>query len=121
MSDNFLVRIVNLVTYALVSLLLGRLLLKFLGASVYAPFVSWIYDSTYPFLLPFRGMFPDYILPQGNTIETSSFAAAIVYMVAGYLLAEFVEILVSKIPHRSPMGKPKKKDSNDENDKDIKA
>lgn len=63
-----------------------RIILKLFGASPTAPFVSWIYETTQPLLVPFIGAFPSPRLEGGFIIEFSSLFALIVFAFIGYLV-----------------------------------
>ena len=72
---------------SIVELLLSfRIILKFLGASPSAPFVSWIYETTQPLLAPFIGAFPSPGIQGGFVVEFSSLFALIVFAFIGYLV-----------------------------------
>lgn len=86
--------LVNLVTSLIEGLLGLRIVLKLLGASTVAPFVSWIYETTQPLLTPFAGMFPSPKLPEGFVIEFSALFALVVYAFIGYLITELLETLI---------------------------
>ena len=78
----------------LVEGLLGlRILLKLLGASVNAPFVRWIYETTKPLINPFDGMFPSSEIIKGFHIEFSSIFALITYSFVGYMLIEAIDLI----------------------------
>lgn len=75
----------------LVEVVIGmRVLLKLLGASTAAPFVTWIYQISQPLLKPFEGMFPSEKLTGGFVIDFSALFALLVYGVLGYLIEEII-------------------------------
>lgn len=75
----------------LVELLISlRIILKLFGASTTAPFVSWVYETSYPLIAPFAGMFPAPQLSGLFVLEFSAIFALVVYMFAGYFLTEAV-------------------------------
>jgi uncharacterized protein YggT (Ycf19 family) len=82
--------------FSLAEFLLGaRIFLKLTGASPYAPFVTWIYQTTEPLLSPFTGIFPN---PQltGFVLEFSSLFALIVYALIGYFITNLIGNLISQ-------------------------
>jgi len=91
--SKFLVKLVGLVTDAVVALLGLRILLKLLGASTVAPFVVWVYDTTKPILTPFQGMFPSPEIAPKLNLELSSIFALLTYSFVGYLIIDIIRIL----------------------------
>ncbi len=67
-------------------------MLKLTGAGASAPFVLWVYNTTYPLISPFVGVFPS---PQVDMfiIEFSSIFALVVYSVS----AQFLITLLSSL------------------------
>ena len=73
--------------------LLLRIALKFTAANPDAPFVKWVYDTTYPLIYPFIGMFPSKITGIQVEIEFSTMFAMIIYVVLSYAVLSFISIL----------------------------
>ncbi len=81
----------------LVELLISlRIILKLFGASTSAPFVQWVYETSYPLIAPFHGMFPAPQLSGLFVIEFSAVFALVVYMFVGYFLTEAVATVSTK-------------------------
>lgn len=81
----------------LVELLISlRIILKLFGASTSAPFVQWVYETSYPLIAPFAGMFPAPQISGLFVIEFSAVFALVVYMFVGYFLTESVATLSSR-------------------------
>ena len=70
-----------------------RVLLKLMGASTAAPFVSWVFDTSAPLLSPFQGMFPSPVLSGPFVIEFSAIFALFAYMFLAYLLQEIISFV----------------------------
>ena len=104
---QFIVILVNGVTSLIEGVLGLRLVLKLFSASITAPFVRWVYETTDPLLTPFSGMFPAPKLTGGFVIEFSALFAFIIFAVVGYLAAEIIESLIN-------YGRPKQKEDKDE-------
>ncbi len=96
LAPRFLIRLINLVTDIVVGLLGLRIVLKILGASTAAPFVTWVYDTTRPLLTPFQGMFPSPELAPRLTLEFSAVFAIVVYSFVGYILSDIVRTMSPK-------------------------
>ena len=96
LAPRFLIRLINLVTDIVVGLLGLRIVLKILGASTMAPFVTWVYDTTRPLLTPFQGMFPSPELAPRLTLEFSAVFAIVVYSFVGYILSDIVRTMSPK-------------------------
>lgn len=81
--------------YMAIATLLGfRFILSLLGANARSPFVSFIYDVTYPPLLPFEGMFGrDLYRPSGYTLEFEILFALMVYAAVFYGFHRLIEIM----------------------------
>ena len=93
MPSEVIISLVNFIV-GLVELLLGlRIALKLFGASVVAPFVQWVYETTTPLLAPFAGMFPSPTLTDGFIIEFSALFALMVYAFIGYLLVDVLDTM----------------------------
>ncbi len=78
--------------FGLINALIGiRFLLKMLGASPQAAFVSFMYGVTGPLVAPFRGIFPDN--GQGFYIfEPASLVAIVVYLLLGWGIVALIRI-----------------------------
>ena len=70
-----------------------RVFLKLFGARAAAPFVSWVYETSQPLLVPFEGMFPTSRLGGRLTLEVSALFALLVYAFLGYLVEELISYL----------------------------
>lgn len=92
-ASRFLTRIIGLVTDLVVGFLGLRIVLKLLGASTSAPFVSWVYENTNSLLSPFQGMFPQTDLAPRLTLEFSSIFAIVIYSVIGYFLVDIIRAI----------------------------
>lgn len=92
-ASRSLTRIISLVTDVVVGFLGLRIILKLLGASTNAPFVSWVYENTKSLLAPFQGMFPQADLAPRLTLEFSSIIAIVVYSVIGYFLVDVIRTI----------------------------
>ena len=86
--------LINLITGLIEGLLGLRIILKLFGASMSAPFVRWVYETTQPLLTPFIGMFPSPKLLEVFIIEFSALFALMVYIFIGYLATELLETLI---------------------------
>jgi hypothetical protein len=94
-----LIRDVVSFLFAVVELLLvGRFLLKLLGANAEAQFVSWIFLVTEPLIKPFVFAFPTTNLRGGFVIEFSTILAFFVYAFVGYLLEQILSFLMETPP-----------------------
>ncbi|HKB88756.1 MAG TPA: YggT family protein [Patescibacteria group bacterium] len=91
--SRFLAQLIGFVTDVVVSLLGLRIILKLLGASTVAPFVTWIYDTTKPLLAPFQGMFPSPDIAPRLTLEFSAIFAIVTYSFVGYLITDVVHMM----------------------------
>jgi uncharacterized protein YggT (Ycf19 family) len=95
-----LLQLVYLLTngiFSFIGFLLGlRIFLKLLNASVGAPFVAWLYQTTEPFIAPFSGIFPNLQIITGFVIELSSIFALIVYSLVGYFVSNLISGLISQ-------------------------
>lgn len=87
---HYFFSLINILLTVVEGLITLRIFLKLLGASISAPFVSWVYETTDPLLSPFLGMFPSPRLTGGFVIEFSAVFGLIVYALIGYLLGEIL-------------------------------
>lgn len=78
---------------SLVSVLLGiRFLLKLLGGSSQAGFVTFMYDITQPLVAPFHGIFNTTV--QGRSIlEPESLVAIVVYALIGWGIVSAIRLM----------------------------
>jgi uncharacterized protein YggT (Ycf19 family) len=78
-----------------------RIMMKMLGASTVAPFVSWLYETTEPLLAPFSGVFPTPQVSGGFVLEISALVALVVYGLAGFLINTLVTTITRPpaVPH----------------------
>lgn len=97
MIKPYLLTLSNAIMATVEFLISLRILLKLLGASSSAPFVTWVYETTNPLLSPFMGMFPNPNLSGGLTLEMSALFALLIYAFVGYL----IESVVSELSNRS--------------------
>ncbi len=91
LAGRFTQKLIGFVTDIIVGILGLRIILKLLGASTVAPFVTWVYETTKPLLTPFQGMFPSSDLAPRFTLEFSSLFALIAYSFIGYVLSSLVD------------------------------
>lgn len=73
-------------------LLAFRFLFEALGANAYSGFTSFIYGVSYPFALPFRGIF-SITYTQYSFIDWTLLVAGIVYAVVGWGLVAFLRFI----------------------------
>jgi uncharacterized protein YggT (Ycf19 family) len=72
--------------------LILRVLLKALGANPAAGFVQFIYNTSAPLIVPFRGIFPTIVAARG-LFEFSSLVAIVVYALIAWGLVWLLAIL----------------------------
>src|SRR4029077_16796859 len=77
------------------ALLVIRLVLKVIGAYASAPFVGFIYGVTNFFLEPFKGILPPMVNGR-SVLEPAVLIAIAVYLLAAFLLAKIVELMLSR-------------------------
>lgn len=108
-TTSILHLILNSVLGTIETLLGLRIILKLLGANPIAPFVQWEYQTSAPFIVPFKEIFPS---PgsQGYVIEMSVIFALIAYALLGFLLMTLFNDLSDyyekrdQIRYREPAG-----------------
>jgi uncharacterized protein YggT (Ycf19 family) len=100
MRPFFLTTLIQAVMGIIESLIALRVLLKFLGANLAAPFVRWVYQTTQPLVRPFEGMFPSPQVEGGFVLEFSALFAVIAYAIAAYLLLEFIGLFEAGMEER---------------------
>src|SRR5258706_6826811 len=91
--SRFLAQLIGFVTDVVVSLLGLRIILKLLGASTVAPFVTWIYDTTKPLLAPFQGLFPSPEIPPNLLLDFSQIFEFVTNFFVGTLLTDVVHLM----------------------------
>lgn len=90
-----------------------RVILKLMGASMSAPFVRWIYETSKPVLYPFEGMFPStQVAGVPFTIEFSALFALFFYIVIGYIFQEILDFISELKYYKKEKGR-KKEEKND--------
>ena len=86
--------------FGLLEILLGfRLLLKLLGASTVSGFVSFIYQITGIFIMPFEGIFRRFFTQGVETtsvLEPATIVAMIVYAVLAWGIIRLIELTQSE-------------------------
>jgi uncharacterized protein YggT (Ycf19 family) len=85
-------RIVYLILSVLETLLAIRLLLRLFAANPDAWFTQFIYGVTWPFVMPFQGVFPDAGV-QGSVLEFSTILAMIVYALLAWVILAIIRIV----------------------------
>lgn len=88
--QRFVIGVINFVFGFIIFGLILRFFFRLIGASPTADFVEFLYNSTNPLLQPFRGMFQPYVIEDGSVLEFTTLVAIILYMIAAWLLVEFV-------------------------------
>lgn len=73
------------------TLLILRFVFEFLGANL-GPFTLFLYGLTSPLVVPFRGIFAAREI-NGFFIDTAALLAMVITVLAGWLIAAFVDIL----------------------------
>ena len=86
---------VYLVFGGLEGLIVIRFVLRLLGANPGAPFTSFIYSITFPFVAPFYGVFgtPAY---EGVAVEPHSLLALAMYALLAWLLVQLLWLLFAE-------------------------
>lgn len=97
---KFIALLINFISSIAIGLLTLRLILKLFGASTSAPFVQWIYETTYSLISPFQGMFPSPELEGGFIVEFSVLFAILVYSFVAYLLIQVLDSITYYIGKR---------------------
>lgn len=100
-------KIIEIMSWIFGSLLGIRFIMKFFGASTVAPFVVWLYGVTDSLMAPFRGIFPTPKLGTEGLIDIPAIVALVVYIVAGYFLAAFIEAADNNLRFKSLRTTPK--------------
>ncbi len=70
-------------------LLIFRFVLKILAANFYSPFALLVYGLTFPFVLPFYGLFNVTMTSQGSVFEWPTLVALVVYVVLACFIVAF--------------------------------
>jgi hypothetical protein len=87
-------QIVYFVFGALETLLAIRFVLLLLGANPDSGFVNLIYGLSYPFVLPFQGIFGEPTF-SGSVLEWASLVGIVVYLIVAYGVARIVELVAA--------------------------
>lgn len=88
-------RIINFVFGVLIVILLLRFIFRLLAANQYNAFVSLLYNFSYIFVAPFKGIFGDPTLVNGSVFEFSAIVAAIVYGLIAWGLISLCRVLLA--------------------------
>ena len=80
------------VVAVIVTLVAIRFILKMLGASPQAEFVSFTYGVTAPLVAPFRGIFPD-TATGFNVFEASALVAMAIYLLIGWGIVALIKLV----------------------------
>jgi uncharacterized protein YggT (Ycf19 family) len=86
------VQITWFVVALITTLVAIRFVLKMLGASPQAEFVSFMYAVTAPLVSAFRGIFPD-SATGFNVFEASSLVAIVIYLLIGWGVVALIRLL----------------------------
>lgn len=76
-------------------LLLGRFLLKLLGANSSSEVVAWVYQTSEPLLKPFALAFPSASVREGGTLEYNTLFALFVYAFIAYAAEALLNMVLS--------------------------
>jgi hypothetical protein len=80
--------------YSAVSIILtGRFILSLLGVSQQTPFVSFVYQLTYPFMTPFANMFGRQLQAGQYRVEFEVLVALLVYALVFIGIAKLIGII----------------------------
>lgn len=71
-----------------------RFLFRFLGANQGNGFVMWLYNFSYPFVAPFKGIFTDPSLGYAHVFEVSTLIAMLIYALIAWGLVALSRILL---------------------------
>jgi hypothetical protein len=88
------VAVVGFVVGVIDIIIAARFLGKLLGASSQSAFVTFIYNVSSPLVAPFKGIFGNGGT-SGNTFETASLVAIVVYAVIGWGLVVLIRIVTA--------------------------
>src|SRR5581483_105932 len=89
------IRLINFLFGLLEVILLLRFIFRLLAANQYSPFVAFLYNLSYPFVAPFKGIFTDPGLLNGSVLEVSTIVAMIVYGLICWGLVSLVRIMLA--------------------------
>jgi uncharacterized protein YggT (Ycf19 family) len=92
LSDVILFFIDLVFGLAILALVL-RFFLRLFGANPSTEFVNFIYMTSDPLLAPFRGVFAPLTVQPGNVLEFTTLFAILIYMIAAWLLIEFMQFI----------------------------
>ena len=103
-SPRLIIQLINIVQSIFIGFLLIRFFLRLFGASESAPFVHWIYETSFAILSPFEGAFPSPTFQQGVILEFSTLFAILIYAVVAWLLIELVRFVYkTRGAHNDPL------------------
>jgi uncharacterized protein YggT (Ycf19 family) len=88
--STLLTRITNIVLAVITFFLGARIILRLLDANAATPFVGWIYRVSESLMYPFTGIFPDFQLAPGSTIDVVAIVALIAYALIGYIIVSVI-------------------------------
>jgi len=91
-APNTAARVVWFITGVLLTLLAFRFLLSLLGANRENPFADMIYSITYPFVVPFFGLFGYEVEYGVSRFEIETIVAGLVYLMIGYGIVRLLTI-----------------------------
>lgn len=74
-----------------------RIFLLATSANPSSGFVEFIYNTSFDYLAPFRGIFPPKTVGQTGYLDVASIFAMIMYMLFGWGIASLIEYIQSKI------------------------
>jgi len=83
---------IDIVLWVFVSLLLIRFALVLVGANPRADFMQWVFATTKPLLVPFKGLFNN-VGAERYVLELNTIAAIVVYSILATLLIKLVDFL----------------------------
>jgi len=78
-------------------IILTRIILKLLGASVASSFVRFVYDFSLPLVSPYIGMFPDSVIEK-TIFEWSAITAAFIYGLIALAITNLVKLIKPTSP-----------------------
>ncbi len=90
-------QIIWYVLWIVEAIILTRILLKLLGASMESSFVRFIYELSAPLVAPYIGMFPDSVIEK-TIIEWSAITAALVYGIITLAATNLIKLVKPTTP-----------------------
>lgn len=88
-----LTRFINLLLAIATFFLGARIILRLFDANAATPFVGWIYRVSDSLIYPFSGIFPNYSLTTGATIDVVAIISLIAYAVLAYIVVSVISSL----------------------------